>query len=81
METMKYEEAVHQLEAIVAKMEQGELDVDTMAEQLKKAQELIKLCKKKLKHTDDEIQKLLDWTVNSLAFCILLSRKSIQQIT
>ncbi|MBF1415433.1 MAG: exodeoxyribonuclease VII small subunit, partial [Prevotella histicola] len=40
METMKYEEAVHQLEAIVAKMEQGELDVDTMAEQLKKAQEL-----------------------------------------
>ena len=41
METMKYEEAVHQLEAIVAKMEQGELDVDTMAEQLKKAQELI----------------------------------------
>ena len=46
METMKYEEAVHQLEAIVAKMEQGELDVDTMAEQLKKAQELIKLCKR-----------------------------------
>lgn len=59
METMKYEEAVHELEAIVAKMEQGALDVDTMAEQLKKAQELIKLCKKKLKHTDDEIQKLL----------------------
>lgn len=59
METMKYEEAVHHLEAIVAKMEQGELDVDTMAEQLKKAQELIKLCKNKLKHTDDEIQKLL----------------------
>ena len=54
METMKYEEAVHELEAIVAKMEQGELDVDTMAEQ-----QLIKLCKKKLKHTDDEIQKLL----------------------
>ena len=59
METMKYEEAVHLLEAIVAKMEQGELDVDTMAEQLKTAQELIKLCKKQLKHTDDEIQQLL----------------------
>ena len=40
METMKYEEAVHQLEAIVAKMEQGELDVDTMAEQLKRRKSL-----------------------------------------
>ncbi|MFC2448383.1 MAG: exodeoxyribonuclease VII small subunit, partial [Prevotella denticola] len=44
---------------IVEKMERGELDVDSMVSQLKRAQELVKLCKKKLKHTDDEIQKLL----------------------
>ncbi|MCR5076604.1 MAG: exodeoxyribonuclease VII small subunit [Prevotella sp.] len=59
MMKMKYEEAVRQLEAIVEKMEQGELDVDSMADQLKQAQELVKLCKQKLKHTDDAIQKLL----------------------
>lgn len=59
MKEVNYEEAVHQLENIVEKMERGELDVDSMLSQLKRAQELVKLCKKKLKHTDDEIQKLL----------------------
>ena len=60
MKDKKYEEAVRQLEAIVDKMERGELDIDSMAAQLKQAQELVKLCKQKLKRTDDEIQKLLD---------------------
>ena len=59
MKEVNYEEAVHQLENIVEKMERGDLDVDSMVSQLKRAQELVKLCKKKLKHTDDEIQKLL----------------------
>ncbi len=60
MKDIKYEEAVRQLETIVDKMERGELDIDSMAGQLKQAQELVKLCKQKLKRTDDEIQKLLD---------------------
>ena len=60
MKDIKYEEAVRQLEAIVDKMERGELDIDSMAAQLKQAQELVKLCKQKLKRTDDEIQKLLE---------------------
>ena len=59
MKEVNYEESVHQRENIVEKMERGELDVDSMVSQLKRAQELVKLCKKKLKHTDDEIQKLL----------------------
>lgn len=60
MKEIKYEEAVRQLEAIVNKMEDGELDIDSMAVQLKQAQELVKLCKQKLKRTDNEIQKLLE---------------------
>jgi exonuclease VII small subunit len=60
MKEIKYEEAVCQLEAIVNKMENGELDIDSMAAQLKQAQELVKLCKQKLKRTDNEIQKLLE---------------------
>ncbi|WP_028896019.1 exodeoxyribonuclease VII small subunit [Prevotella sp. HUN102] len=60
MKQIKYEEAVKQLEAIVMKMENGDLDVDSMAGELKKAQQLIKLCKDKLKHTDEEIKKLLE---------------------
>ena len=59
MKEVNYEEAVLQLENIVEKMERGELDVDSMVSQLKRAQALVKLCTKKLKPTDDEIQKLL----------------------
>ena len=58
-ETMKYEEAMRQIELIVAKMENDELDIDEMSEQLKTAQQLIKLCKDKLTKTETEIQKIL----------------------
>ena len=60
MKNIKYEEAVEQLETIVDKMENGDLDIDSMTEELKKAKTLIKLCKNKLKHTDEEIRKLLE---------------------
>lgn len=57
--TLKYEEAVHELEQIVRRMENDELDIDTLGEQLKTAQELIKLCNDKLTKTDSEIKKIL----------------------
>lgn len=57
---MKYEEALQQLEDIVRKMENNEFDIDQLAEQLKKAQKLIMLCKSKLTKTDEEIQKILE---------------------
>lgn len=57
---MKYEEAVAQLEAIVHRMETGELDLDSLADELKKAQKLIKMCKDKLTKTDEEIKKMLE---------------------
>ena len=59
-EELKYEEAMATLEQIVARMENNELDLDTMSEQLKKAQRLIKLCKDKLTKTDQEIRKILN---------------------
>ncbi len=57
---LKYEEAVRELETIVAKLEGNELGIDQLSAELKKAQQLIKLCKQKLTKTDDEIKKLLD---------------------
>ena len=59
-EELKYEDAMATLEQIVARMENNELDLDTMSEQLKKAQRLIKLCKDKLTKTDQEIRKILN---------------------
>ena len=57
---IKYEEAVNELETIVSRMERDELDIDQLTEQLKRAKELVKLCKDKLTKTDEEIKKLLD---------------------
>ncbi len=59
MKETTYEEALRQLETIVAKMENDELDIDSMSQQLKTAQRLIKLCKDKLAKTDVEIKKIL----------------------
>ncbi len=60
MKELKYEEALKQLEDIVAKMENDELDIDTLGQQLKTAQKLVKLCKDKLTKTDEDIRKILD---------------------
>lgn len=57
---MKYEEAVRQLEDIVSKLENNELDIDELSTELKKAQQLVKLCKDKLTKTDEEINKILE---------------------
>ena len=59
MKEIKYEAALAELQAIVGKLENDELDIDQMTEQLKRAQELIKLCKDKLTKTDEEIKKIL----------------------
>ncbi len=56
---MKYEAAISELEAIVGRMQDGDMDVDSMVVELKRAQTLIKLCKDKLTKTDAEIQKIL----------------------
>ena len=55
----KYEAAFAELQTIVHKMENDELDIDEMSEQLKRAQELIKFCKDKLTKNDEEIKKIL----------------------
>ena len=57
---IKYEEGLKQLETIVDKMENDELDIDSLGEQLKTAQKLIKLCKDKLTKTNEEIKKILE---------------------
>lgn len=59
MKETTYEEALKQLEAIVTKMENDELDIDSLSQQLKTAQRLIKLCKDKLAKADAEIKKIL----------------------
>ena len=58
MKAIKYEDAIRQLEDIVEKLENNELDIDEMPEALKRAQQLLKLCRDRLTKTDEEIQKI-----------------------
>ena len=55
----KYEAAYAELQGIVRQMEGEEMDIDQMAEAVKRAQVLIQLCKDKLTKTDAEIRKIL----------------------
>ena len=64
-EELKYEQAFAELQAIVHRMENDELDIDQMSEQLKRAQQLIKFCKDKLTKTDEEIKKILQDEANA----------------
>ena len=59
---MKYEEAIQELDAIVARIENNQLDIDQLTVQLKRAKELIAFCKEILYKTDEEVKNLLEET-------------------
>lgn len=50
-----FSEAVIEIEDILKQIESGELDVDKLSVEVKRASELIRLCQKKLRTTEDEI--------------------------
>jgi exodeoxyribonuclease VII small subunit len=50
-----FNEAVIEIEDILKNIESGELDIDKLSVEVKRASELIKLCQKKLRSTEDEI--------------------------
>lgn len=54
-----YTEAFTELQEILKQIESGEPNVDQLAEKVKKAAELIKICKSKLFETESEIEKIL----------------------
>ena len=56
---LKYEQAMRELEAIVRKMENNELDIDMLGAELKRAQTLIKIFKDKLTKADNEVKNVL----------------------
>jgi exodeoxyribonuclease VII small subunit len=56
---ISYAEAISEIEGIVEKIENNELDVDELAINVKKVAELIKLCKAKLRSTEEEVEKIL----------------------
>ena len=57
---MTYKEAVEELEKIMAEINDDKADIDQLAVKLKRATELIKSCKEKLRTTEGQIKDLFD---------------------
>ena len=56
---ISYNEAVDEIEEILGKIEDGELDVDELTNSVKRVTYLLKVCKDKLHKTEEEVNKIL----------------------
>lgn len=54
-----YSDAFEELQRIVAEIEHGEISVDELSQKVKRATELIKICKTKLTTTEEDVNKIL----------------------
>jgi exodeoxyribonuclease VII small subunit len=56
---VKYQEAIEEIEDILSRIENEELDVDELSAKVKRVSSLIKICKDKLYKTEEEVEKIL----------------------
>ena len=54
-----YTEAFEELQQIVSEIEEGQISVDELSEKVKRAAQLIKICKAKLSSTEEDVNKIL----------------------
>ena len=58
-ENENYTKAFEELQTIVVEIEQGEISVDELSEKVKRAAQLIKICKLKLTTTEEDVNRIL----------------------
>lgn len=56
---LSYSEAMAEVEEILEKIENDELDVDELAEKVKRVSVLLKTCKDKLTKTNEQVEQIL----------------------
>ncbi len=54
-----YSQALSELENIVGEIESEKMDVDLLAEKVKRAASLIKFCRTRLRSTEEEVRKVI----------------------
>ena len=54
-----YKEAIEELEGIVSQIENEQVDVDTLTEKVKRATYLVRLCRTKLRTTEEQVKDVL----------------------
>lgn len=57
---LNYKQALEEIEQIVRKIENEELDIDELSSMVKRAAELIKMCKGKLKDTTADLENIIE---------------------
>ena len=60
MAELKYNKAVQKLDEIIAKIESEDIDVDELADKIKEAVSLIKVCKTKIQKAEMEVKQVVD---------------------
>ncbi|HQH40102.1 MAG TPA: exodeoxyribonuclease VII small subunit [Bacteroidales bacterium] len=56
---ISYGEAIAEIEEIIRKIEQEELDVDELSDKVKRVSFLINYCREKLRNTEEEVSNIL----------------------
>ena len=57
---ISYTEAMAEIEKIMTKLRSESIDVDTLTTEVKRASELIEMCKQRLHTTEEEVRKLFN---------------------
>lgn len=57
--TENYESAIAELEQIVESIESEAIGLDELSTQVQRASELIRICRAKLKQTEDDLEKII----------------------
>ena len=60
MEELSYKEAMQEIEAILRSLREEQNSVDTLAERVARATELIALCREKLRKAEDDVNKIIE---------------------
>ncbi|RFM28472.1 exodeoxyribonuclease VII small subunit [Deminuibacter soli] len=58
-EQIKYTDAFQELQLIVSEIEKGQISIDELSEKVKRAAQLIKICKAKLTSTEESVNDIL----------------------
>ena len=54
-----YRKSIEEIEAILAKIESGEIDIDDLSSEIKRATKLLQECKEQLFQTEQEVEKIM----------------------
>ncbi len=55
-----YQEALTEIDEILERIESNTLDIDDLADKVKRVAYLLKFCKEKLQRTNEEVEKILN---------------------